>query len=204
MKNFTKIFAAAFIIFIIAHCSLLIDNCKADWVQMNGPKGAIVNCIASSGNIIFAGTEGAGVFYSTSNGISWSNIGSGWTSLNVNALLVNGSYIFAGTDLGVYVSTDNGLNWSPRDSMTQSVLSFAASGMYLFKGIENYGVYHSTNNGATWTPADSGLTDTYIATLTVIESNLYAGTMHGVFLSTNNGFNWIHIGLANYRVSAVT
>jgi hypothetical protein len=204
MKKFNKIIATGFILFIIAHCTFFIDNCRADWIQMNGPKGATVNCIASSGNFTFAGTEGAGVFYSANNGISWINSGTGWTSPDVHALFVNGSFIFAGTDFGVYISTNNGLNWSPRDSMPMSVISFAASGSYLFKGTENYGVFRSINNGASWISASSGLNSSYINTLSVSENNLYAGTGQGVFLSTNNGSNWVQFGLPNYNVRAIS
>ena len=67
MKKFNKIFATAFILYTIAHCSLLIDNCKAQWVQTNGPLGGNVNCLSISGNSILAGTN-TGLFLSTNNG----------------------------------------------------------------------------------------------------------------------------------------
>ena len=62
MKNFTKIIVSAILIFLIVNCTLYIENCKAQWVQSNGPGGGSVNCLTISGNHIFAGTESEAYF----------------------------------------------------------------------------------------------------------------------------------------------
>jgi hypothetical protein len=56
--------------------------------------------INSSGHI-FAGTYRSGVFRSTDNGDSWTEVNNGLTNMTVLSLVVNaGGHIFAGTDGG--------------------------------------------------------------------------------------------------------
>ena len=65
----------------------------------------IVTSFAASGGKIFAGTNGGGVFFSTNNGASWTAANSGLKgnyALNINALAVSDSNIFAGTVLTVW------------------------------------------------------------------------------------------------------
>ena len=204
MKQYNKIFASFFALIIIVHFTFWTDNCKADWVQMNGPKGATVNCLTSNGNIIFAGTDGAGVFYSLNNGLQWVNVNQVWNSLKVQALLIKGSNLYAGTEWGLYVSSNNGLNWSSRDSTQQSVQALAATGNYLFKAIGYNGVFCSTDDGLHWISSNSGLPNTNINNFTVVDNVLYAGTGQGIFFSSNYGSNWNQIGLSNYSVKDIT
>ena len=71
---------------------------NAQWVT-NGPYVADIRAFAVSGSTIFAGTDGGGVFLSTNNGTSWTEVDSGLTGngLDVQSLAVSGSTIFAGT-----------------------------------------------------------------------------------------------------------
>ena len=56
--------------------ALTINSVKAQW-QSNGPYGAIINCLAVSGSNIFAGTNGEGVFLSSNNCTSWTQVNKG-------------------------------------------------------------------------------------------------------------------------------
>jgi hypothetical protein len=111
-----------------------------------------------SGNTIFAGTtvgdprtDGGGVFLSTHNGKSWTEVDSGLTSTRVNALAVSGSTIFAGTTVGdprtdgggVFLSTNDGTSWTEIDSGLPNVTvwSLAVSGSNLFAGLNGGGVW---------------------------------------------------------------
>ena len=150
--------------------------------------------------------DNGGVFLSTDNGDSWTNVTTGLTSTNVQALAVNGTDLFAGTNgTGVFLSTNNGSGWT---SVTNAGLkninahTFAFSGAYLFAGTDGGG-FLSTNNGANWTSSDTGLTHLKIQSLAVSGTNLYAGTNGGgVFLSTDNGNSWkaINTGLSILQV----
>jgi photosystem II stability/assembly factor-like uncharacterized protein len=57
------------------------------------------------------------------------------------------------------------------------------------------GVFRSSDFGVVWTPASAGLTNTYVWSLVVADSSLFAGTYGGgVFLSTNGGASWSPVG----------
>jgi photosystem II stability/assembly factor-like uncharacterized protein len=80
------------------------------------------------------------------------------------------------------------------------VRCFAASGGDLFAGTWGGGVFLSTNDGAGWTHVNVGLTNTWIYSLAVGGTNLFAGTPSGLFLSTNNGTSWHQAGLKDTMV----
>jgi hypothetical protein len=185
-------------LFLIVHCTLVIDNCLSQWVQVpNGMEGRLVFTLASDGNNIFAGTDSVGVYLSTNNGTSWTQ-----TTLNnqtVYSLLVNGNNIFAGTSIGVYRTTNNGANWTLVLN-NQFVGSLAINGNNIFAGT-SIGVYRTTNNGATW--AQAGLNGQFVLSLAVNGSNIFAGTFTGVYRTTNNGATWTQTTLNNQLVSAL-
>ena len=160
--------------------------------------------VAVSGTNLFAGTD-AGVFLSTNNGTSWTDVNTGLTEPNVNALAVSGTNLFAGTIWGVFLSTNNGTNWTTTGLTNTLVSSFAIIGTNLFAGTDD-GVFLSTNNGTSWTEVNTGLPENpIILTLAVSGTNLFAGTgINGVFLSTNNGTSWteVNTGLTNPCVSS--
>ena len=74
-----------------------INLLHAQWVQTNGPYGGVISCLIVNGTNLFAGTYDAGVFLSTNNGTSWTEVNSGLTSTVVEALAVSGTNLFAGT-----------------------------------------------------------------------------------------------------------
>ena len=132
-----------FVIVLIVHCTLYIENCEAQWVQCNGIYGGTVLSLAVSGNNIFAGIWGSGVYLSTNNGIIWTQ-----TALNnkdVYSLAVSGNNIFAGTGgSGVYLSTNNGVNWINKNQgfgFTPSVRALLISNDYIFAGTYGYSVW---------------------------------------------------------------
>jgi len=53
----------------------------AQWVQTNGPYGGMINSFAVTGANLFAGTYGGGVFLSTNNGTSWTEVNTGLTAI---------------------------------------------------------------------------------------------------------------------------
>lgn len=175
------------------------------WVSTNGPSSnTIINCLAVSGTNVFAGTAGAGVYYSSNYGTNWIGVNSGITDSYIQCLAVNGNYIYAGTPYGgVFRSMDNGASWTQvNNGLTiTNILSFAALGNYIFAGSYGGGVFLSTNFGDTWIQKNNGLVDIYIRSLAVSGNNIFAGTSApgGVFFSTNNGTNWTQVinGLSN-------
>ena len=129
------------------------------WVQTNGPYGGTVTCFEKKGSILFAGTQGSGVFRSMDNGKSWKVISNGLSSLKVSTLLVKGEDLFVGT----FDGTDPNGQWMSS-------------------------VFHSTDSGTTWQPAWSGLYSSYINCCASCGSQFYAGSSdNGVFIPSNNG-----------------
>ena len=76
------------------------------------------------------------------------------------------------------------------------ILCLAVSDTNLFAGTDGEGVFRSTDNGNSWTAASTGLTNTPVQALAVLDTKLFAGTHDGIFLSTNNGSSWILTGTA--------
>jgi len=132
---------------VVVFCLLTTTNpLHAQWIQTNGPGGGIVLSFAVSGTNLFAGT-GGGVFLSTNNGTSWTEVNSGLTNPDVLALAVSGTNLLAGTNGGgVFLSTNNGTSWTEVNSglTTPHVKALAVSGTNLFAGTYGGGVWRRT------------------------------------------------------------
>jgi hypothetical protein len=153
----------------------------------------LVTALAVSGDTIFAGTAGLGIYRSTNNGTSWTAVDSGLADSNIQCLALNGKNIFAGTNNGIFLSTNNGTVWTAVDSglTTTDVRAFAVSGSAILAGTDDGGVFRSTNNGKYWNQSDSGLGGAEVQALAISGNNVVAGTLRGgVFLSTNGGTSW--------------
>ena len=190
-------------------CLWLSTNNGISWTAANsGLASNNVTSLAVKGNYVFAGTGGAGVYMSTNNGSSWIPINSGFTygsGTYIYSLIASGNNLFACTDYG-YVSFNNGTTWTHLN-VPSGVLSFATIGTSWFAGTIN-GVFRSIDSGASWTQVNSGLTNSYVYSLTTNGSNLFAGTDiygggGGVFISNNNGNSWMQVNPGpNYPIGS--
>ena len=52
---------------IVIFCTITFKS-HSQWIQTNGPECGGIYAMATDGNNIFAGTDGGGVFLSTTNG----------------------------------------------------------------------------------------------------------------------------------------
>jgi photosystem II stability/assembly factor-like uncharacterized protein len=179
---------------IAISCIVFYSSLNAQWVQMD-LTGTTVNAFAVLDTNLFAGTS-SGVFLSSNNGTSWTAVNTGLTNTNIRALVVSGTNLFAGTfGDGVFRTTNNGTNWTEVNTglMDTVVTAFAVSDINLFAGTYYSGVFLSTNNGTSWTAVDSGMIGYHansVSSLTVSNTNLFAGTYGNIFFSTNNGTSW--------------
>ncbi len=180
----------------------------ATWTEIDsGMKGVIVNALAYSGALLFAGitipqgvpvggsyTPEGGVYVSSSNGALWTEVGGGLPDTPVNCLATNDGDVFAGTSAGVYISANAGANWTRADSgLTNTfVNAFMSYGADIFAA--TYGnVFISSNNGGSWAEAGVGIINTSVSALAVFDSTLYAGD-NGILLSTDGGASWTAAG----------
>jgi photosystem II stability/assembly factor-like uncharacterized protein len=104
--------------------------------------------------VLFAGTEGHGVFRSSDGARSWSP--AGLPGHRVRDLLWLGPILYAGTDGGLFRTEDLGASWSPLGEGLASlgvrrfILPLApASGAEIFAATER-GLFHTRDAGRTW------------------------------------------------------
>jgi len=182
---------------------------QAQWVQTNGPYGGQINSLVSVGSTIFTTARGA-VLYSTNNGTTW-----GATELanaGVDVIANEGNKLIA-IGAEIYVSVDEGVHWSLMGSSVPwlNLQLLAASNTALFVSANNglvsdlgYSLYRSTDDGATWTSVGSALANAGVNAIAFNgDTDIYAGTISGVYISPDNGGSWISAGLANTYISAI-
>jgi len=135
----------------------LVSFANAQWIQTSFPAVDYITCFAFSGNNIYAGTGGYGLFLSTNNGNSWVMMHNGLSiNTDASALAINDTSIFAATDNGIFFSSNKGASWKALDSSTVGITALAINDTSIFAGT-TVGVYYTSNNGASWAAIDTGL-----------------------------------------------
>jgi len=127
------------------------------------PAASIDNALIFSGNSLFTGTHGDGVYKSTTAGNTWAKIGTTnntdtLSNANIYALLKMNNVILAGTcGTGLYRSANNGSTWVhitnglPKQEGTGflCVQSLAKSKNAVLVGTDQ-GLYYSLDSGLSW------------------------------------------------------
>ncbi|MGB2870218.1 MAG: hypothetical protein WBD36_17350, partial [Bacteroidota bacterium] len=172
------------------------------------------------GSNIFVGVEHFGVFLSSNEGSSWTQVSSGLPGdtiaangrpyWGVTALAASGSALFAGTYYGgIYLSTNNGTSWTAANNGLRghyhfpygAINSLEVAGSSIFAGTDG-GVFCSTDNGASWAETNTGIEEfARVRGLVCAGTDLFAGAEYGgVFRSTNGGASWSQTGLDSIPV----
>src|SRR5262249_17880342 len=79
-----------------------------------------VKTLAVSGDTLFAGTAGSGIFRFDNQSRNWTEINNGLLNRDVNTFAVSGDRIIVGTEAGISVSTDRGENWRSANAGIQA------------------------------------------------------------------------------------
>ena len=142
------------------------------------PANCSVSSLTTSGNLLFAGVWGTGVFVSTDNGSNWIQKSSGLTIPYILCFAVSGTDIYAGTQGGVFLSTNIGHEWIQVNNglTTTYILSFAVSGSNIMAGTFGGGVFITQDKGANWNAFNDGLIYSNIFSMTVSDEYAFAGT----------------------------
>jgi len=163
--------------------------------------------------VLYAGTNGAGVFTSTDGGLHWLAVNIGLDDLRVQVLALVSSgagTLYAGTGSGIYrLDLGEGtepreLRWLaaqrglPQDEIRHIVVDARSPDVIYASGATRTGaVYRSADGGANWEVVGEETlpTDIQVQALAVNSSGyrsstLYAGTGDGVFCSKDEGSSW--------------
>lgn len=172
----------------------------------------------SSGNLtaidtlvgrIFVSMAGGGVFCSSDSGETWLTANNGMWTTDVSCLLINGTNIYAGTDVGVFMSSNQGSNWNPINSGWSDICNapanaLAYAGGNIIAGADNsnkHSIVLSTDQGGSWVPSVTNV-GVGVEVLAAFGTDIFAGTsMGGVFRSTDAGLTWEGMGLAGGHYS---
>ncbi|MGE5314329.1 MAG: fibronectin type III domain-containing protein [Acidobacteriota bacterium] len=187
-----KLFLRLSLIFVFQMTG--IDSMDAKWIKAsNGLTAPFVHTLISSGHTLYAGSYTC--FSSTNQGQSWNALNAGLVNVDVYALAVNGSSIYAGTSQGVYVSTNNGQSWARKvTGLTNTVVkALLVNSGKIFVGTETGGIFLSTNNGDSWIPLQStsvSYAQRMIKGFAVSGITIFACTAGGVLRSSNGTGTW--------------
>jgi photosystem II stability/assembly factor-like uncharacterized protein len=160
--------------------------------------------------VVYAGTDGGGVWKTINGGTTWTPLTDQQASLGITSLALdpsNSATIYAGTGgsaalaAGILKSTDGGNTWTQITGpfipaglyplQVQAIAVSASNGQVLLAAAEGFGIYRSTDGGSTWSPAL-----TYVYAYEVFFDPLNPNTAYaslnsqGVYKSTDTGQTW--------------
>ncbi|MDQ3047383.1 MAG: T9SS type A sorting domain-containing protein [Bacteroidota bacterium] len=168
------------------------------------PSTYSIYSFATMGDTIYAGSYGAGLYWSNNNGNTWNSHPDISSSSFVYSLASYGNDLFAGTSNGIFRSVDRGLSWTLSNTGFPSGMwakAIAAKPGYLFAGTYSEGVFVSTDNGNSWSAVNTGIPDQPFPTglphnypsvydMAIVGNNIVVGTVDGNYMSSTNGTNW--------------
>ena len=150
---------------------------------------------SSNGSAIYLGSKDK-VFRSTDLGTTWTDVSTGLGKGIIQALLFDGTNLFAGTPAdaaGVYSSTNGGTSWEPGATglpIGKTLRSLISFGAFLFAGTEGDGIYRSSDHGDSWVKTDANntlLAQQLVLTFCTKDKALFAGALNGIYKSTDGG-----------------
>ncbi len=136
------------------------DNQGKTWSDCSsGLNNPDVRALATLDGLIFASTDGDGVYCSSDGGNSWSAANTGMPpGSRSRALIAHEGVLFAGTPYGTFRSTDKGASWTATVG-TANARSFAAGkelvALGAFRGSGS--VYISIDKGEHWKDVSANL-----------------------------------------------
>lgn len=172
------------------------------WEKIGGAYGGAINTVQSAKNgLVFAGTKGYGIYFSSDGGKTWTDRGNrdlSSTSITDMAISQSGEiYAISTTLSSLYKSGDDGITWTnvfefDWHHATQSVAVDSLDNIYV--GTYGGGVFISTDGGREWTQPND-LADSWVETIEVAPDGVvFVGTDKGLYRSENTGVGWEWVG----------
>ena len=138
---------------------------RGKWRQTNGPSGGkITTLYKTTDGVLFAGTDGAGVFRSTDHGNSWTPVNTGLYNdpsrfpMVITAIAEMGNKIYVGTLGKLYISTDIGNTWQPVPDIPdfEEIGGIVILDNHIYVSTDSTGVWQS-NDGNSWVQINDGI-----------------------------------------------
>jgi hypothetical protein len=142
--------------------------------------------------------------YSSCCSAQWQQC-AGTAGLNMQSLLTEGLYDFAGGATGAYRSSDTASSYSlfnNGNSSTGPTRGFTKDATYIYT-CTNTGVYRSGDYGATWISKSIGLTNQLCSGILSAGSHLFLVGPTGVSRSDDQGDNWTAAGMTGIDVRSI-
>ncbi|MBL7961528.1 hypothetical protein JNL27_14940 [bacterium] len=195
-------------VFVLISCEDNHHNeTKFEWKEILNMPGTHIRSIIAKDSLLFASTLFHGVIVSSNSGKTWNEVNNGMANDRILCLVKDADIYAASRELYVYRSTNNGSTWNELNlglpHYYGNLTSMAIRDSTLFVGAYEHGVIYSTDKGANWKKINNPAL-TYVNSLYVSESTVYAGTYDGLFICTINDSVWLPMHSALSELNVVT
>ena len=133
---------------------LNVQSLYSQWQNCSPCGTCTVKSVYEFSGAIYAGTQGSGIFSSMNNGDNWSQINSGLSNLNINALCADttGMLYAASKSQVIFTSVDTGTSWVTHSmgGTGTEITSVIAVGSKIIAGQKLDGVFVSSTQGNAW------------------------------------------------------
>ncbi|MEW6428666.1 MAG: hypothetical protein AB1568_11595 [Thermodesulfobacteriota bacterium] len=179
------------------------DDGGASWIQSSYgiPRQTTITALALTGTAALAGASGKGIYRSADEGRSWVQVFN--STANITTLDAVNGHLYAAVGSALLRSADDGLNWentggAPPGEVSMIVgqdgLLFANSSLSYASG----GIFRSSDEGVTWEQVGTGLLVDRYATIAVIDTAVFVGTVADMFYrriyrSVDSGNTWVDL-----------
>ncbi|HZV44133.1 MAG TPA: hypothetical protein VFF90_06630 [Saprospiraceae bacterium] len=200
----------------------------SDWILVNngipkGPGYRAIFEILSVGDVLYAASNGGGVYTSPDMGEHWTVLydNAGLNDPHALSLAANSEYLFCGTagtnytmpDTGVafITSLTNGNSWSlinngleRNGAHLEATTALAANDEVIYAGTDDVGIHRSTDNGLTWMRIPGTDQNGDIWAIKIAGFQVYYGTSyHGIFTSDDFGLSY-HVNNAGLNYGNIS
>ncbi len=177
------------------------------WILTSMQYKDVRTIVVDGDGYLYAGTWGFGVFKSTDDGATWTEVNTGLGyMLAIQAMTVTSdSHLFVGSvGGGVSMSINGGTNWTKLNVGYDFIWALASSNDKVFAGTYGDGLYITEDDGTTWTKS-ANLSASFIYSITIDQDGkIYVSSWEaGVFVSEDDGQTWTSLGMIGFGVSSL-
>ncbi|HZL82167.1 MAG TPA: stalk domain-containing protein [Candidatus Deferrimicrobium sp.] len=165
--------------------------------------------------VLYAATNGGGVFCSTDKGDHWTPMNTGLSDLHAGSLVISSvapATLTVAADSGIFRLVRGGATWTMANAgITNHTLALAVDPQtpgVVYAGTDGAGVFRSADAGDHWAAVNTGLPFVNVSSLAVdpaSKGTIYAGTDSGVFRSRDSGATWTaaNAGITEWGVNCL-